>query len=107
MAGVDEVPSEQSAPAAELDYQPVAFPNRPEQLDHARRAVVRVKPEPQVVHEREVGPVIRLVGLRHAAIVAASREDRDSMSVQARCQIAPVPGVLAVGLSQHLDQHRP
>jgi hypothetical protein len=71
MARVHQKAGQQPAPAAELDDKPVALPDRRQQLEDAGGAVVGVEPEPEVVDEREVRPVIGLAGLRHGAILAS------------------------------------
>ncbi len=71
MARVHQKPGQEPAPAAELDDEPVAITDRTQQLEDAGGAVVGVEPEPEVVDEREVGPVVGLAGLRHGAILAS------------------------------------
>lgn len=69
---VDQVSSEESTAAAELDDQAVALANRPQQLEDAGRAVVGVEAEPEVVNQREVAAVVGRVALGHPGILARS-----------------------------------
>ena len=64
VAGIEEVFREEAAAAAELEHQPAALAHRLEQSEDPRGAGVGVEPEPEVVDQREVGPVVRVVG-RH------------------------------------------
>src|SRR4051794_18757899 len=56
---IEQVPREQSAPAAELDDESIPLSDGREQRQDARRAVVRVEGEPAIVDESEIAPVIR------------------------------------------------
>jgi hypothetical protein len=67
---VDQVSSEESAAAAELDDQAVALAHRPQQLEDAGRAVVGVEAESQMVDQREIAAVVGGVGLGHPGILA-------------------------------------
>jgi hypothetical protein len=60
VTGVDEVPREEPAPAAELDHEPTVCSHRLEQGEDAGSAGVGVEPEAEVVDEGEVGAVVRL-----------------------------------------------
>ncbi len=62
--GIDQVGSEQSAPAADLDDQAVALSHRLEQPEDAWRAGVGVEPETEMVDECQVVPVVGHVLLR-------------------------------------------
>jgi hypothetical protein len=56
--GINQVASEQPAPAADLDNQAVAFPHRFEESDDSWSAGVGVEPETKMVHECQIVPVI-------------------------------------------------
>ena len=62
MAGVDEVLRQESAAAAELEHDALAVEHRLQQPENAGRAHVGVEPEPQVMDEGEVVPVVGRVG---------------------------------------------
>ena len=66
MAGVQEVPGEQSAPAPELDDEAVTLAHRCEQGRDSGCARVGMEPVPAVVDQREIVPVIGIVDLVHA-----------------------------------------
>ena len=69
MAGVEEVPGEQSAPASELEHEAVALTNRREQGRDPGCARVGVERVAAVVHEREIVPVIGIVDPVHQPCV--------------------------------------
>ena len=70
MTRVDQVSSEESAPAAELDDLAVALAHRRQQAEHPGRTFVRVEAEPEMVDQREVAAVVGDVGLGHPVILA-------------------------------------
>jgi hypothetical protein len=60
MAGLEEVPRQEAAAAAELENEVVVVSNRPEQLEDPRCTEVGMEAEPTVMHERQVAAVIRV-----------------------------------------------
>jgi hypothetical protein len=81
---VDQVSSEEPAPAAELDNQTVALAHGLQQLQDPGRAVVGVETEPEVVDQREVAAVVGHVALGHPVILAPDLTTVDRGSA-ARC----------------------
>jgi hypothetical protein len=65
VTGVDQVSSEEPAPAAKLDDEPVALAHGLQQLEDPWRAVVGVEAEPEMVDQRKVAAVVRGVGPGH------------------------------------------
>ena len=60
--GIEQVPREEAAATADLEHEPAPLAHRLEQLQDPRGARVGVKAEAQVVDQREVAPVVRVVG---------------------------------------------
>jgi len=69
VAGIHQVPRQESTAAPHFEHQPVARQHRFEQLEDSGRAQVGMEPEAPMVHEREIGSVVRLV---HSASSNAS-----------------------------------
>jgi len=76
---------QQPAPAPELDDETVPRPNPLEEREYPRGACIGVEPEAEMVHEREIRPVIGRVGGSHIAddgvvpiVRQATAEDCDS-----------------------------
>jgi hypothetical protein len=69
---VDQVSSEEPAPAPELDDQAVPLAHGLQQLEDPGRAVVGVEAETEVVDQREVAAVVGHVALGHPVILASS-----------------------------------
>ena len=65
VSGVDQVPREQSASAPDLDDQAVPCEHGLERCEHPGSARVGVEPEPAVMNEREIAPVVRRAGRLH------------------------------------------
>jgi hypothetical protein len=74
VAGLDQVPGQQAAATAELDDHAAARSNELEQREDAGRAQVGVEPEPEMVHEGEIPPVVR-IACCHSRIMARPRID--------------------------------
>src|SRR5262249_47731005 len=69
MAGVQQVPGQEPAPAPDLDDEPATLADGTEQPEDSRSAGVGVEPEPQVVDPREVRPVVRRRRLVHRRMI--------------------------------------
>jgi hypothetical protein len=62
VARFDEVARQRARAAAELEDETFPLANRLEQRHDARCASVGMEPVPEVVHEGEIAPVVRLSG---------------------------------------------
>lgn len=58
MSGVEQVASEQPAPAAELDHEAPQLEDGLEQGEDAGSTPISVEPEAEVVHEGETGAIV-------------------------------------------------
>ena len=77
MPGVNQMPREQPAPAADLQDNPAPLPHRLEQCQDPGRAGVGVEAEPEMVHKRQILSVVpvrgRLIWLTAGHVGSASR----------------------------------
>jgi hypothetical protein len=70
VTGVDEVPGQLPAAAAELDDGAVPAQHRPQSLQDPGGAGVGVEPEATLVHQRQIGSVQGACWRRHTQIIA-------------------------------------
>jgi RNA polymerase sigma-70 factor (sigma-E family) len=83
MAGVEEVLRQQPAPAPELDDEIVGSADRLEQAEYARRAVVSVEPEAEVMHACQVRAVVGIAHGTGSAGYASLGRDGEMLSARA------------------------
>src|SRR5688572_17027072 len=71
MAGIEEMPGEQPAPAPHLQHEAAPLPNGLQLRQDPRGAGVGVKSEPQMVNQRQIRPVVA----HRPNLVTATRVD--------------------------------